>query len=99
VEHRQLKLSGRPGLHHRELRPDALEEPYHAIHPTALDQPLALQLESNFDEELSRGGCKVGQPRADVIHPLDSHALDGSGTTAPAQRRGSQFSPIRRPAR
>jgi hypothetical protein len=28
------------GLHHRELRPDALE-PHHAVHPTALDRPLA----------------------------------------------------------
>jgi len=42
------------GLHHRDLRPDALE-PYHAVHPTALDRPLALQLESELDEERRRG--------------------------------------------
>jgi hypothetical protein len=35
-------------------RPDALE-PDHAVHPTALDRPLALQLESEFDEERRRG--------------------------------------------
>ena len=35
------------GLHHRVLHPDALE-PDHAVHPTALDLPLALQLESEF---------------------------------------------------
>src|SRR5881227_3090082 len=42
------------GLHHRQLRLDALE-PYHAVHPAALDLPLALQLESELDEERRRG--------------------------------------------
>jgi hypothetical protein len=31
------------GLQHRDLRPDALE-PHHAVHPTALDRPLARSL-------------------------------------------------------
>src|SRR6266540_2112817 len=70
------------GLHHRDLRPDALE-PYHAVHPTALDRPLALQLESELDEERRRGR-EVVDHDAHVLHALDCHALDGSDTTAPA---------------
>jgi hypothetical protein len=42
------------GLHHCYLRPDALE-PHHAVHPTALDGPLALQPDSKLDEERRRG--------------------------------------------
>jgi hypothetical protein len=42
------------GLHDRDFCPDAVE-PRDAIHPPALDRPLALQLESELDEELSRG--------------------------------------------
>src|SRR4051794_6933930 len=38
------------GLHHRDLRPDVLEPP-HAVYRTALDPPLAMQLESELDEE------------------------------------------------
>ena len=37
--------------------------------------PLALQHESELDEELSRGREVVNHD-ADVVHPLDSHALD-----------------------
>ena len=70
------------GLHHRDLRPDALE-PHHAVHPTALDRPLALQLESELDEERRRGR-EVVDHDAHVLHALDRHALDGSDTTAPA---------------
>src|SRR6266498_2597961 len=70
------------GLHHRDLRPDALE-PHHAVHPTALDRPLALQLESELDEERRRGR-EVVDHDAHVLHALDRHALDGSGTTAPS---------------
>ena len=36
-------VRGRWGLHHRDLRPDALE-PHHTVHPTALDRPLARSL-------------------------------------------------------
>src|SRR5438128_3496044 len=42
------------GLHHCVLHPDALET-HDAVHPTALDRPLALQLESELDEERLRG--------------------------------------------
>jgi len=40
------------------------------------DGPLALQHESERDEELSRGG-EVVDHDADVLHPLDSHVFDG----------------------
>jgi hypothetical protein len=42
----------------------------------ALDGPLVLEHESELDEELSRGREVVNHD-ADVIHPLDSHVLDG----------------------
>src|SRR5436309_12029676 len=83
VKLRQLESSmAVRGLHHRDLRPDALE-PHHAVHPTALDRPLALQLESELDEERRRGR-EVVDHDAHVLHALDRHALDGSDTTAPA---------------
>jgi hypothetical protein len=65
------------GLHHRALRPDALE-PHHAVHPTALDLPFALQLESELDEERRRGREVVDHD----AQALDRHALDGRDTTA-----------------
>src|ERR671923_3091430 len=68
-------------LQHRDLRADALET-HHAVHPTALDRSLALQLESELDEERRRGG-EVVDHDAHVVHALDRHALDGSGTAAP----------------
>jgi integrase len=83
VKLRQLEPSvAVRGLHHRDLRPDALE-PHHAVHPTALDRPLALQLESELDEERRRGR-EVVDHDAHVLHALDRHALDCSDTTAPA---------------
>jgi hypothetical protein len=76
VELRQLESSvAVRSLHHRNLRPYALE-PHDAIHPAALDGPLALQLESELDEELGRGR-EVVNDDADVLHPLDRHVLDG----------------------
>ena len=69
-------------LHHRELHPDALE-PHHTVHPTALDLPFTLQLESELDEERRRGR-EVVDHDAHMLHALDRHALDGSDTTAPA---------------
>jgi hypothetical protein len=55
VKLRQLEPSvAVRGLHHCYLRPDALE-PHHAVHPTALDGPLALQPDSKLDEERRRG--------------------------------------------
>src|SRR5439155_1281156 len=80
------------GLQHRDLRPHALE-PHHAVHPIALDRRLAHQLESELDEERRRGR-EVVDDDAHVVHALDRHAPDGTGTTAPAtaslelQRRG-----------
>jgi hypothetical protein len=56
VKLRQLESSvAIRGLLHRDLRADALET-HHAVHPTALDRSLALQLESELDEERRRGG-------------------------------------------
>src|SRR5205807_10378309 len=62
------------GLQDRDLCPDPVE-PHDAVHPAALDRPLALQLESEFDEL----GCgrEVVNHDADVLHPLDRHVLDG----------------------
>jgi len=73
------------GPHHRELHADARES-YHAVHPTVLDQSLALQLESEVDEERGRGR-EVGDHDVHVAHALDRHALDGRDTTAPAAAR------------
>ena len=66
------------------LHPDALE-PHHAVHPTALDRPLALQLESELDEERRRGR-EVVDHDAHVLHALDRHALDASEVTAQLER-------------
>src|SRR5919109_4269628 len=56
VKLRQLEPSvAVRSLQHRDLRADALET-HHAVHPTALDRSLALQLESELDEERRRGG-------------------------------------------
>ena len=46
---------------------------------------LALQLESELDEERRRGR-EVVDHDAHVLHALDRHALDGSDTTAPLRR-------------
>jgi hypothetical protein len=62
-------------LHDRDFCPDAVE-PHDAIDPPALDRPLALQLESELDEELSRGR-EVVNDDAHVVHSLDSHMSDG----------------------
>jgi hypothetical protein len=50
--------------------------PVDAVHRAAFDGPLALQLESEFDEELGCG-LEVVNHDADVLHPLDRHVLDG----------------------
>ena len=47
------------------------------VSPTTFDGPLALQHESELDEELSRG-CEVVNHDVDVVHPLDSHVFDGN---------------------
>jgi hypothetical protein len=75
VELRQLEPSvAVRGLDDGDLRPDALE-PHHAVQPTALDRPLALQLESEFDEE-SRCCREVVAEDAYVLHSVNRHALD-----------------------
>src|SRR6266481_5922296 len=77
VELRQLKSSvAVRSLHHRNVRPYALE-PHDAVHPATFDGPLALQHESELDEEVSRG-CEVVNHDADVLHTSDSHVLDGT---------------------
>jgi hypothetical protein len=64
---------------HCDLRPDALE-PDDAVHPIALDRRLTLQLESELNEERHRVR-EVIDDYADVVHPLDCHALDGRHAT------------------
>ena len=76
-------------LHHRNVRAYALE-PHDAVHPATLDRSLALQHESELDEELSRG-CEVVNHDADVIHPLDSHVFDGKEPDS--GRAGSKAGP------
>ena len=66
------------GLHDR-ISSRALKL-HDAIHPAALDRPLALQLESELDEKLSRGR-EVVNDDAHVVHPLDRHVLDGKDAT------------------
>src|SRR5262252_7424900 len=79
VELRQLESSmAVRGLHDRDLCPDAVE-PQDAIHPPALDRPLALQLESELDKELSRGR-EVINDDAHVVHPLDRHVVLHGGS-------------------
>jgi hypothetical protein len=52
------------------LRSVPIVEPDDAVHPTSLDRPLALQLESELDEELSRGR-EIIDDDAHVVHPFD----------------------------
>ena len=80
VELRQLESSAAVrGLHDRDLCPDA-RKPHDAIHLAALDRPLALQLEAELDEKLSRRR-EVVNDDAHVVHPLDHHVLDGKDAT------------------
>ncbi len=80
MKRRQLEASvAVRSFQHRDLGPDALE-PHHAVDPLALDRRLALQLEPQLDEE-HRRGREVVDHDAHVIHSLDRHALDASGTT------------------
>ena len=82
VEFRQLESSvAVRGLQHRDLCPDAVE-PHDAVHPAALDRPLAQQLESELDEELGCGR-EVVDHDADVLHPLERHVLDGNEPVKP----------------
>ena len=82
------------GLQHRDLRVDALET-HHAVHPTALDRSLALQLESELDEEL-RCGREVVDDDADVIHPFDRHARDATEVGATGfEPLGTELPPSR----
>jgi hypothetical protein len=66
------------GLHHRGVPADALES-HDAVHPTAPDLPLALQLEAELDEERRRRR-EVVDHDAHVLHALDRHELEASGT-------------------
>ena len=72
-------------LHERYVRADALE-PHDAVHHGALDRSLALQLESELDEELGRGREVVNHD-ADVLHPLNRQVVDGTDSEyGPAER-------------
>src|ERR1700733_2974499 len=62
-------------LQHGNLGSDALE-PDDAVHPIALDGRLAPQFESELNEE-RHGVREVIDDYAQMIHPLDCHALDG----------------------
>src|ERR1041385_3833964 len=99
VELRQLESSmAGGGLQHRDLRANALE-PNDTVGPAALDRSLALQLESEFDEELDRGR-EVVHDDADVLHSLDRHVPDGKESrqgvpdlARPKRRRPTQHVP------
>jgi len=76
VKRRQLESSvAVRSLFDRNLRPDA-RRPYDAVHRAARDRPLALQLESELDEILSRGREVVNYD-AHGLHPLDRHVHVG----------------------
>ncbi len=68
-------------LQHGDLRSDALE-PDDAVHPIALDRRLALQLESELNEERHRVR-EVVNDYAHVVHAPDRHVFDGRHTTEP----------------
>jgi len=68
------------GFHHRGVHPDALE-PDDAVHPFTFGRCLALQLESELDEERHRRR-EVVDHDAHVVHALDRHALDSSGASS-----------------
>ena len=88
MELRQLESSvAVRSLHDRNLRADTLE-PHDAVHPAALDGSLALQLESELDEELNRGREVVNHD-ADVLHPLDSQVLDATEPRFEHERRSA----------
>jgi hypothetical protein len=87
VELRQLESSvAVRRLQHRSVCPYALE-PYDPVHPATFDRPLALQHESELDEELSRG-CEVVNHDADVLDPLDSHVFEGKEPDSVRGARG-----------
>src|SRR5262249_14994699 len=69
-----------PGLHRRNFCLYALEAD-HAVHPTALYLPFALQREAELGEEGDRGR-EVIDHDADVVHALDGHVLDGKARLA-----------------
>jgi hypothetical protein len=87
------------GLQHGDLRANALE-PDHTVHPIALDQRLALQLESERGEECDRVR-EVVDDYAHVVHPLDCHVLDGRHATelALSRRIGHLADVVHRTAR
>jgi hypothetical protein len=86
VELRQLESAvAVRSLHHRNLRPYALE-PHDAVRPATFDRPLALQHESELDEEFSCGREVVNHD-ADMLDPLD-HVLDRKQSRRPDSNRG-----------
>ncbi len=85
------------GTHHRDVRPSSLE-PNDAIHPAALVRCLAFQLESELNEE-RRGGRKVIDDDADMVHPLDRHAGCPRTNRTLEDRRNPHWSPTKTPLR
>jgi hypothetical protein len=59
------------GPHHGDVDLDAFE-PIEAVHPGALDRPLAFQRHAESSEE-ANGGCEVVDDDADMVHSLDRH--------------------------
>ena len=83
----QLELSrGRPvSFLGNALSDRTPSSPMMRAYQGALDRPLALQLHSEFHEELDRSR-KVVDHDADMVHAFDRHGLEG--TDDPQQAKG-----------
>jgi hypothetical protein len=83
---------GRPGVSPPSRSPPGSPRARPRGLPNPLDHRLALQLESEFDEERRRG-VEVVDHDAHVVHALDRHALDCSATH---RRVGRRFTTLAR---
>jgi hypothetical protein len=61
-------------------------EPDDTVHPTSLDQRLALKLHTKFDKERN-SSLKVVDDDAHVVHPLNRHSGSPSSSRGPSWPR------------